>query len=122
MKQVYVARNSNDANLLKGLLENEGIQSQVQGEWLFSLRGEVPMTSDTLPSVWIAADSDFKRATEIVTAFSRKPDEEELGGAPWTCSECGEQVEPQFTACWNCGATEKAKKLFEHSDDVAESD
>jgi hypothetical protein len=107
MKQVYVARDPNDAHLLKGLLENEGVQAQVQGEWLFSVRGEVPMTSDTLPSVWIVEDSDLDRATEIVTAFSRKPDEEELQGESWQCSECGEQVEPQFTACWNCGAENK---------------
>jgi hypothetical protein len=22
----------------------------------------------------------------------------------WTCSDCGEQLEPQFTQCWRCGA------------------
>ena len=25
-------------------------------------------------------------------------------GAPWVCAQCGEQLEPQFTSCWHCGA------------------
>jgi hypothetical protein len=23
----------------------------------------------------------------------------------WTCSKCGEPIEPQFDACWNCGTS-----------------
>jgi hypothetical protein len=25
-------------------------------------------------------------------------------GASWTCEQCGEVLEPQFTSCWRCGA------------------
>jgi hypothetical protein len=25
-------------------------------------------------------------------------------GGSWRCSRCGESLEPQFAACWNCGA------------------
>jgi len=109
MKQVYIARYPGEADFLKGILENEGIQTQVQGEWLFTVRGEVPMTSDTLPSVWVVHDSDFDRATEVVTAFCQKQDEGEVKGEDWQCTECGEQVEPQFTSCWNCGAEHKTQ-------------
>lgn len=108
MKQVYIARYSGEADLLKGILENEGIEAQIQGEWLFSVRGEVPMTSDTQPSVWVVRDSDFDRAREIVTVFCEKRDEE-VEGEDWQCTECGEQVEPQFTSCWNCGAEHKTQ-------------
>jgi RNA polymerase subunit RPABC4/transcription elongation factor Spt4 len=26
-----------------------------------------------------------------------------VAGEPWTCSRCGEVLEPQFAQCWNCG-------------------
>ena len=26
------------------------------------------------------------------------------GAAPWRCRQCGEALEAQFTACWQCGA------------------
>lgn len=109
MKQVYIARDPGEAEFLKGILENEGIEAQVQGEWLFTVRGEVPLTSDTLPSVWVAHDSDVDRATEIVTVYCQQRDEGEVAGEDWQCPECGEQVESQFTSCWNCGAEHQAQ-------------
>jgi len=69
MKQVYIAQNPIEANFVKGILENEGIQAHVRGEWVFAVRGEVPMTSETLPSVWVVQDADFDRAAEIVAQF-----------------------------------------------------
>jgi hypothetical protein len=39
--------NPTDAHLLKGLLESEGIEAVVQGEFLWIARGEVPITTDT---------------------------------------------------------------------------
>jgi predicted amidophosphoribosyltransferase len=34
----------------------------------------------------------------------------------WTCPQCGEEIEPQFTACWNCGSE------GEHRAEQGESD
>ena len=28
-------------------------------------------------------------------------------GGPWNCPQCGEELEPQFDACWKCGTTRK---------------
>jgi hypothetical protein len=30
-------------------------------------------------------------------------------GASWICAKCGEQLEPQFTSCWRCGAASVPK-------------
>jgi hypothetical protein len=106
MKKVHIARDPGEAGLIKGILENEGIEVEVQGEWLFAARGEVAMTSDTLPSLWVINDSDFDRATELVAAFSQ-PQEATADAEDWQCGKCGEQVEPQFGSCWNCGAERK---------------
>lgn len=47
MKQVYTASNLLEAEFLRGLLEARGIRA-VRGESLFPLRGQIPMTIDTL--------------------------------------------------------------------------
>ena len=48
MKQVFVAQHHAEAHFVKGLLEADGIRAEVQGESLFSVRGEAPATPGTL--------------------------------------------------------------------------
>ena len=69
MKKVYTAKNPADAHLLKGLLEGENIEAEVRGEFLYGVRGEVPITQDTCPSVWVMDDSDYDRAMKLVSTF-----------------------------------------------------
>jgi hypothetical protein len=51
MKKIYIAMNFTDAHLLKGLLESEDVETLVQGEFLWTARGEVPISTDTASSV-----------------------------------------------------------------------
>ena len=103
MKKVYIAKNPADAHLLKALLEGEGIAADVIGEFLYSCRGEVPISRDTLPSVWVMDDADSEKAEEIIRQYrlaengARENDEE------WKCAGCGETNEGLFTECWQCG-------------------
>ncbi len=30
----------------------------------------------------------------------------------WVCPKCGEQIEDQFAACWNCGTTIDGSPIF----------
>ncbi len=105
MKRVYLAHDPADAHLVKGLLEAEGIPAVVQGEHLFALRGGIPVTADTSPSVWALDDGDFERARGIVGGL-RLADGPHSAGAQrgaWRCLHCGETLEGQFTECWRCG-------------------
>ena len=102
MKKVYTARNPADAHLLKGLLEGENIEAEVRGEFLYGVRGEVPITPDTCPSVWVMDDSDYDRAMELVSTFRVGESPIPIEGEAWRCS-CGEENESQFTECWSCG-------------------
>jgi hypothetical protein len=103
VKRVYVAKHPTDAHLVKGLLEGEGIPVIVKGEALWIARGEIPITPDTCPSVWVLEDSDYERAIEVLSAL--EPDEASppQKSEEWRCGHCGEMNEPQFSECWQCG-------------------
>jgi hypothetical protein len=66
MKRVYVARTPVEAEFVRGFLESAGVPVSVRGEHLFTLRGLVPVTEDTLPGVWVTEDEDFERATALL--------------------------------------------------------
>jgi hypothetical protein len=100
-KQVFVAQHPTEAHLVRGLLEANGITAEVQGESLFSVRGEAPATPDTLPSVWVLDEGDATRALVVLKEFERGATSQ---GEVWTCHNCGERIESQFTECWHCGA------------------
>ena len=100
MIQAYVANSLAQAHLIKGFLDAEGIFAVVRGEHLQGIAGEIPVTFDTLPSIWVG-DGDRERARELIDRALKS----ELVLEDWTCAECGEVVEGQFTECWQCGAT-----------------
>ena len=104
MKQVFVAQNPTEAHLVKGLLEANGIAAEVHGESLFSVRGETPVTPDTLPSVWVLDESEATGALLVLADYGRRDALATDRGIAWVCPACGERIEPQFTECWNCAA------------------
>jgi hypothetical protein len=102
MTEIYRAAHPAQAHLLRGLLDAEGIEAVVIGEFGYNVRGEAPMTTETLPRVCVVNDDDAARARALAVSFDQ-------GGsagpaATWTCAGCGEAVEEQFGACWKCGA------------------
>jgi hypothetical protein len=104
VKQVFVAQHPVEAHFVKGLLQAQDIEAEVRGEALFSVRGEAPVTRETLPSVWILDDSELERALAVIAGYEHGEGPAETGGQAWRCPKCGEQLEPQFTTCWKCGA------------------
>lgn len=99
MVRAYVAANLAQAHLIRGFLDSEGIFSIVRGEHLVAIQGEVPITMDTLPSIWVNP-ADSARARELIELGLRS----EVGSDDWTCPSCSEPIEGQFTECWQCGA------------------
>ena len=103
MKQVYLAQDPIQANLLVDLLGAEGVEAVVQGEHLYAIRGLVPVA---YPTVWVVDDGEYDRARALALEFDRQQqmdaDREPL--EPWNCPSCGETIEGQFDQCWHCGA------------------
>ena len=104
MKQVYSARNEIDAQLVKGFLDEQGIESVVQGAALSNVIGEIPMTPETLPTLWVR-DEDVDRAIDAIAGFKADAVPAQSAAPPWKCPKCGEEIESQFTECWNCGTS-----------------
>lgn len=103
MKQVYSAEHPTEAHLVKGILEAAGIEALVKGEVLFSARGEVPITPETAPSVWIVEKSRYEQARRIVKKYELAKSGKLAACDTWSCPSCGEVHEGQFTHCWKCG-------------------
>ena len=110
MKQVYIADDPAEAHLVAGILDQYGISCDIRGEDLWSARGQLPLTTDTLPTVWITDDSEYEQAAELVKQFEDGTLAAGKGGDPWTCPKCGEEVEAQFSNCWNCGENRPANR------------
>jgi Putative prokaryotic signal transducing protein len=105
MKKVYVATNPINAHLLKGILEGENIEAIVQGEFLWGARGEISITPETSPSVWVVDDADYDHAIELINTFQTGDNDGNLDIIEWKCSKCGEANEGQFSECWQCGTS-----------------
>lgn len=71
----------------------------MRGEHLIPAYGEVPITFDTLPSIWVEDGDRTVARQRIDQALHGK-----VAGNQWTCPGCDETLGPQFTECWSCGA------------------
>ena len=100
MKLVYTAKHPTEAHLVRGMLEAEGIRAAVRGDQLYGAYGELPV----LPTVWIFNDALAAHAERLVIDFLRGAAARKYGHERWTCAQCGETLEGQFTDCWKCGA------------------
>jgi len=103
MIQVYSAEHPAEAYIVKGILETNGIECQVRGDILFAARGEIPLSIETAPSVWIIDEQRYMAARDLVSRYERANAGKEVAGPSWLCPGCGEKLEGQFTHCWQCG-------------------
>lgn len=106
--KIYIAHNPTDAHLLCELLKQAHIQCEVRGEGLFGLRGELPLSEDTEPYIWLLDEAQHAKAQAIIADYQRPLSAQDT--QPWRCTYCGEVNEGQFAICWQCG----------HIDDPAE--
>lgn len=97
---VYTAQTIAMVGHVRNVLEANGIPCVLRNEFLSAGAGELPPI-DCWPELWIANDSDVGRARQLVAEATEGPD---AAGEPWRCNACGEEVDPVFALCWNCGA------------------
>lgn len=98
--KIFSAHNPIEAHIVRGLLESQNIHAKVHSDNIFSLKGEIPMTNDTDPYVWLIDHRFAKQAKAIITEYENRKEDEHPN---WICSQCNESVEAIFAVCWNCG-------------------
>jgi hypothetical protein len=95
MKTVYSAANISLVSIFRDILAEHGINCMVRNEFLSAGSGELPPI-ECWPQLCVE-DDDFDAARRIVEeALAAEP------MPPWRCP-CGEELEGQFSECWNCG-------------------
>jgi Putative prokaryotic signal transducing protein len=96
MKRVFRAATLIQVAHARNLLTAAGISSELRNQYISGAVGDLPMF-ETWPQLYVE-DDDESAAARILSQAAKTP-----AGAPWTCSRCQEQLEPQFTECWSCG-------------------
>ena len=98
MSPLFTSLNLHEIHHLKNLLAAEGIASFVKNEMLSRLAGEVPFT-ECAPQLCLAREDDRDAAEAVLAVFHMAP----AKGPDWTCRQCAERCEGQFSECWSCG-------------------
>ena len=96
MPRLTLAPNLMLATLWADALTAEGIEANVQRQYLASAAGELP-PDQCLPEVWIVHPAQEAKAQELLHHLQNIPQRQ------WLC-QCGELVEGGFEQCWSCGA------------------
>lgn len=94
-----------EAHLIRGFLQSHGIDAIVRGDFLTGGWGELPVDAC---AVWVTDDNRYTEADQLVQDFLKGTMARIHGGKAWDCAHCGEHIEGQFTACWQCGAPSPA--------------
>jgi len=99
MKVFYASLKAHEIHHLKNLLESAGIRCRLRNEGLSTLAGEVPFTECAMQLV-LENESDGGHANSLLREMNGRS---AAATGTWNCTGCGERLEAQFTACWNCG-------------------
>ncbi len=99
MKKVYSAKDPLMVAHIRNVLATFGIDCFTRNLDLLSAAGRLPPI-ECWPELWVADDEKLLRAKSILKKTLAPL---ESVKKPWHCAGCGEEVEGQFTECWNCG-------------------
>lgn len=102
MKLVARADHPLQAAIWADTLRAAGIRCEVRNTVLSGAMGEIPFL-ECAPQLWLLDDHDEARAQEVLQQL-RQP----ASGPSWRCTQCGEESEPQFGTCWQCGRARAA--------------
>lgn len=105
LMRVYRAANAIEAHLLKGMLEQSGIQVWLAGECLAAGVGELP--ANVIEVELRVRRRDAAAARRLIEACEARAGVND-NHCGWQCRMCLEQNPRGFDLCWNCRAPRDA--------------
>ena len=63
---------------------------------------------DTWPELWVHKDEELEQARQLITSAMTMSETQQT---PWKCPGCGQNIEPQFTQCWQCDTEQMKTKI-----------
>jgi hypothetical protein len=81
-------------------LDAHGLAVSLQEPPLRSALGEIPYLEAPI-TLFLHDARQMRQARELIRLYRQEPPP--VRGLIWRCS-CGEEHEPEFGSCWNCGA------------------
>jgi hypothetical protein len=100
VKSLYTTQDLAMLSHLKNALIACGIHCEIRGEHLLSGVGQLPPI-ECWPELWVLDDAQVEEAENLLRKllYITGPT-----SRPWICAGCKEEIQGQFTDCWNCGA------------------
>jgi hypothetical protein len=102
MKRLFRSSMMSEVGLIRGLLEQAGIACLVRNERLSGALGDIPFL-ECEPELWVLNDADLPKAKRILAEHEAPA----TATSQWRCGHCGEIVDGQFGACWQCGTPDR---------------
>ncbi|TWU27981.1 putative signal transducing protein [Novipirellula artificiosorum] len=101
VEQFIVTADVNDeAHLLCGLLQNEGIEARVVGDHIRSVLGHLDIGA-VAPRILVPPDR-YEEARKTVLAHEARHESSSKSAEQWERTHCGELNEPRSGVCWKC--------------------
>ena len=98
MKRFYAAADLIEAQLLKDLLKESGIVTEIFNQNARGGIGEIPITH-AYPELWLLDEHDEARARELIDQYENT----EVPNGVTLCNHCLEENPRNFASCWQCG-------------------
>jgi len=99
MVKLFTSKSPEEVELVKSVLEKEGIACSMQNQNLSLGLGEIPH-QECWAELWLHNESDLSAAQQVFRDLTAKPDQLRA----WRCAKCGEEVPAEFGTCWNCSS------------------
>ncbi len=98
--EVYSADDMIDAEFIRHVLAERGIQAKIVGGYLQTIIGNLPAMWTT-PRIWVC-EEDFALAKILIDEAKTEQRRRAALRKEWACSDCGETNTADFEICWSC--------------------
>ncbi len=98
MKRIYAAADLIEAQLLKDMLKESAIATEIFNQNARGGTGEIPFTH-AYPELWLLDENDENRARDLIREYENSP----TPSGVTVCGKCQEENPRNFASCWQCG-------------------